>query len=154
LQAVSEQRCDVCNAEMVAGRSPRAEGAFVDAAVEIEPFDVLACPQGHGIRYPYPEWGNELREAVVEALPFALPSGGEHLCVRCAAPLDGGGEPGDGRFPLRLRMRHGVEVTVTATLPVVVCARCGTAQAELSGDLENDLEDALTEAFGAAGLEP
>lgn len=150
---VSEERCDVCSAEMVVARSPRAEGAFVDAAVEIEPFDVLSCPGGHGIRYPYPEWGNEFREAVVEALPFAVPSGAQHLCLRCQTPL-GGAEPGEGRFPVQLRMRHGVDVSLTATLPMVVCARCGTAQAELSGDLENDLEDALTEAFGSAGLEP
>ena len=151
---MGDERCDVCDAEMVPGRSPHAEGAFVDAAVEIEPFDVLVCPQGHGIRYPYPEWGNELREAVVDALPFAMPGGAVHLCLRCESPLDGGEHAGEGRFPLRLRMRHGVDVTLTATLPMVVCGQCGTAQAELSGDLENDLEDALTEAFGSAGLEP
>jgi hypothetical protein len=148
------ERCDVCDAEMVPGRSPRAEGAFVDAAVAIEPFDVLACPQGHGIRYPYPEWGNEFRELVVEALPFAALNGAHHLCVRCESPLDSGEQAGEGRFPLDLAMRHGVEVSLVATLPVVVCSRCGTAQAELSADLEQDLEDALTEAFGAAGLEP
>jgi hypothetical protein len=148
------ERCDVCDVEMVPGRSPRAEGAFVDAAVEIEPFDVLACPQGHGIRYPFPEWGNELRELVIDALPFAIVRGARHLCLRCQAPMPDGDGDGEGRFPLALHMSHGVEVTVTATLPVHVCARCGTAQAELSGDLENDLEDALTEAFGAAGLEP
>jgi hypothetical protein len=150
----SVERCDVCDAEMVPGRSPRAEGAFVAAAVEIEPFDVLACPSGHEIRYPYPEWGNELRALVVAALPFATPAGAGHLCLQCQSPLSGGEGDDEGRFPLDLHMRHGVELQLTATLPVVVCPRCGTGQALLTGDLENDLEDALTEAFESAGLEP
>lgn len=151
MPAESEARCDVCDELLVPASSRTAEGAFVDAAVELQPFDVLACPDGHEMRYPYSGWSNEVREGIVAALPAALVA--PLRCHLCEQPLDREAtEPGE--VTVRVPLSQAPPLLATVHVPLVRCERCGVGQVVLSDDLGSDLFDAVDAALEDAGVEP
>jgi hypothetical protein len=151
---VDAEPCDVCGESLVPAMSPFAEGSFVDVAVEIEPFAVLACPHGHERRHPYAGWGNEVREGALDALPTALHEAFRGLlCRSCERPLDRGDvEPGPLRVDVPLS--HGDPLHLVLQLPLLRCPDCGTAQAVLTDDIGADLVDAVDAALESAQVEP
>jgi hypothetical protein len=154
MAAESEARCDVCDAPLVAALSRAAEGAFVDAAVELQPFEVLACPEGHECRYPYPGWSEEVREGIVAALPVALVAPLHGLrCRVCEQLLDRDAvEPGE--VSVRVPLSNTAPLLATVQVPLLRCAHCGVEQVVLNDDLASDLFDAVDAALEDAGVEP
>jgi hypothetical protein len=148
------EECDVCGEPMQPALSPRAEGAFVDVAVELEPFAVLACPRGHERRYPYSGWSNDLRDATLDALPAARYDAFQGLqCRACGGALDRHAlSPGELRIAVPLP--HGEPVQATVRLPVLRCPVCGTDQTLLTDDVRADLFDSLDAALESAAVEP
>jgi uncharacterized protein with PIN domain len=154
MPAESAARCDVCDAPLVPALSRAAEGAFVDAAVELQPFDVLACPAGHETHYPYSGWSNEVREGIIAALPAAMIAPLHGLrCRVCEQPLDRDAvEPGE--VSVRVPLSQAPPLLATVQVPVLRCAKCGVEQVVLNDDLASDLFDAVDAAFEDAGVEP
>jgi hypothetical protein len=154
MSAESEARCDVCDAVLVPALSRAGEGAFVDAAVELQPFDVLACPDGHETRYPYSGWSNEVREGILAALPLAIVAPLHGLrCRVCEHPLDRDAtEPGE--VSVRVPLSQAPPLLATVRLPLLRCVQCGAEQVVLSDDLGSDLFDATDAALEDAGVEP
>lgn len=121
------------------------------------PVSLLACPQGHERRFPYPSWGLDLSEAVTRAFPASRSGGllrpGER-CFGCLGLIDRTGVR-RATTSATVELPAGpLPVPVTMVLEVdaerVTCARCGLDQAlGRSGDVP---WHALIAAFDAAGL--
>jgi ribosomal protein S27E len=150
----SEARCDVCDAVLVRALSRSGEGAFVDAAVALQPFDVLACPDGHEMRYPYTGWSNEVRDGILDALPIAVVAPLHALrCRACEEPLDrDAAEPGE--VSVRVALSQASPLLAIVHVPLLRCEHCGVEQVVFSDDLGSDLVDAVDAALEDAGVEP
>lgn len=146
--------CDVCGEPLQPAPSPPAEGAFVDVAVELEPFEVLACPRGHERRYPYSGWSNDLREGTLDALPLAHYDAFRGVeCRNCGQVLDRS-EQAPGELHVEVPLSHGDPLHATVSLPLLRCPACAATQSLLTDDLRADLFDALDAALESAAVEP
>jgi hypothetical protein len=103
-------------------------------------------------RFAHNDFGNELIGALYRVMPpepkrFLFGAG---KCQRCGSPLPT--QPRPHSFALALDIQGLERILLTAELPSVRCAACGTEHRTGGRDVESDLSEAMIAAFESAGL--
>lgn len=118
----------------------------------------LTCREtSRGRRYPYPEFGAELIEALHRKLVAPRRCGlirSTPACPRCATRLGGVANQQIG-IATEVSLRSMPPVQLDLAIPGLFCPGCRTQLVRLDDrTVDSNLSDALIAAFTSAGIEP
>jgi hypothetical protein len=144
--------CKKCRRPLELRQDGHTHGSFGDVEVELVGLSYLGCPDDHTRIFPYADFGAEFRPQLSRELAAAHRSvlSWRYRCKSCGARLpERSRQP--RQFDIDLRLRDPAPLLVKLRLPAETCVECGTAQTLLTRQLDNDISEALLDAFERIG---
>jgi hypothetical protein len=152
-----EPHCGECDRSLTLTTIPMVSGRRDQVEVILRDLPVLTCGvDGHPLRYPLPDFGVHVIDAVFWQDNVALGRPGRLLarvkCYHCGKGLDK--EPvRPGEVTGSLDIGDLPQFGIWISGPLVTCPRCQRDQVWAPTDVNRAISSAIVEAFQAAGLQ-
>ena len=138
------------------GQTLNLEGQSGPVHVRFQAMPVRTEASGAHFRYPYPDFGADLIEAIHGQLPFCERSGPpwrrRNACRECAAELPA--DRSTATVPLRIALRGIPEFGIEFTVPALRCEVDGVRQITQDRELDFHLSQAMVEALDSGKVKP
>jgi endogenous inhibitor of DNA gyrase (YacG/DUF329 family) len=152
-----EPRCAECDRPLTLTTIPMVSGRRDQVEVILRDLPVLSCAVGgHPLRYPLPDFGVYVIDAVFWQKNIALGRSGRLLarvkCYNCGKGLDK--EPTrPGEVSGSLNIGDLPQFGIWIGGPLATCPRCQTEQVWATTEINRAISSAIVDAFKAAGLQ-